>query len=198
MRILPSKTLVLLGAWCGVSACMVLPTERDVPEIAERYTHRNMSECTSWLTSHVTGYTYCASPAFAVTSVKYDDGSAGGTAEEMDETMLDLDGLSTNGAVVYDRVCKACHQANGEGMAGIWPPLAGAGDYYGDAQNHARIVVHGLNGEIVVKGETYNGVMPAQGGLLSDYEIAAVLTYVRHSWGNDDGMVSPEDVASVR
>ena len=191
----PSLSLILLGAVCGASAC--LPTGRDVPEIAERYPHRNRSECTSWLTSHVTGYTYCASPAFAVTSVKYDDPSAGGTAEEMDETMLDLAGLSTNGEVVYDRVCKACHQANGQGMPGAFPPLAGAGEYYGDAQNHARIVVHGLSGEIVVKGETYNGVMPAQ-GMLSDYEIAAVLTYVRHAWGNNDGMVLPADVAAVR
>jgi len=198
MRYHVFTTPILIGALCGVSACMTLPTDRDVPEIAERYTHRNLNECTSWLTSHVTGYTYCASPAFAVTSVKYDDGIAGGTADELDETMLDLEGLSTNGQVVYDRVCKACHQANGEGMAGIWPPLAGAGEYYGTPQNHARIVVHGLSGEIVVKGETYNGVMPAQGGLLSDYEIAAVLTYVRHSWGNNDGIVTPEDVAAVR
>jgi mono/diheme cytochrome c family protein len=62
----------------------------------------------------------------------------------------------------------------------------------------ANIIVHGLAGEIVVQGKTYNGAMPAQGALLSDYEIAAAATYVRGSWGNDDGMVLPDVVKAAR
>jgi len=57
--------------------------------------------------------------------------------------------------------------------------------------------VHGLQGEIVVLGTTYNSAMPPQ-GTLSDYDIAAVATYERHSWGNNDGIVLPADVAAVR
>ena len=91
----------------------------------------------------------------------------------------------------------ACHQADGKGLPGSFPPLAGAGEYYGDPQNHARIIVHGLQGEIEVLGVKYNGAMPAQGNL-SDYDIAAVATYVRNAWGNDDGIVTPEDVQAVR
>ena len=101
------------------------------------------------------------------------------------------------GEVVYGQVCAACHQGTGLGVAGAFPPLAGAGEYYGDPQNHARIIVHGLQGEIVVLGTTYNGAMPPQGSL-SDYDIAAVATYERHSWGNNDGIVLPDDVKAVR
>jgi mono/diheme cytochrome c family protein len=82
-------------------------------------------------------------------------------------------------------------------VAGAFPPLAGSGGYYGSPENHARIIVHGLQGSIVVQGVTYNGAMPAQ-GQLSDYDIAAVATYERSSWGNNDGIVMPEDVARVR
>ena len=68
----------------------------------------------------------------------------------------------------------------------------------GDAANHARIIVHGLSGPIEVQGVAYNGSMPPQGGQLSDYDIAAVATYERHAWGNNDGIVTPDVVASVR
>jgi mono/diheme cytochrome c family protein len=116
----------------------------------------------------------------------------GGTADAGGEPGV------VDGKEVYTRVCAACHQASGDGLAGVFPPLAGAGGYYGDAQNMAKIIVHGLNGEIVVKGQTYNGVMPAQGVLLSDEEIAAVATFVRTNFGNDDGPVTVADVAAVR
>ena len=62
----------------------------------------------------------------------------------------------------------------------------------------ANIVINGLSGEIEVLGKKYNGAMPPQGGQLSDYEIAAVLTNVRTSFGNNDGMVTPDQVKSQR
>ena len=68
----------------------------------------------------------------------------------------------------------------------------------GDCQKHAGMVINGLNGEIVVDGVTYNGVMTPQGELLDDLKIAAVLTYERNSWGNDFGDCSPADVAKAR
>ena len=78
------------------------------------------------------------------------------------------------------------------------PPLAGSGEFYGSPQNMAKIVVHGLSGPIEVQGVAYDSVMPPQGAQLSDYDIAAVTTYVRTSFGNDDGMVTPDDVKAVR
>ena len=94
--------------------------------------------------------------------------------------------------------CATCHQVNGEGVAGAFPPLKGQKDHMGDCATHAGIVINGLNGEIEVDGVKYNGVMVPQGDMLNDLEIAAVLSYERNSWGNDYGYCSPKDVKAVR
>ena len=187
-------------------ACALLPAlagcpqrsyDLDEPEIQARYAHKYYDgECTSWLRSQVTGYLYCASPPVEIDVDVYMGPKNLAVAEE-EPTATDLDSLMAYGETIYGRNCAACHQANGQGLAGAFPPLAGSGEYYGDAQNHARIIVHGLQGEIVVQGTTWNGVM-APWGQLSDYAVAAVATYERNSWGNEDGIVLPEDVAAVR
>jgi mono/diheme cytochrome c family protein len=111
--------------------------------------------------------------------------------------------LMTEGEKVYTTggsggvACVTCHQANGEGLPGAFPPLKGSGDFMGDCAKHAGIVINGLQGEIVVQGATYNGVMPPQGNL-QDSEIAAVVTYERQSWGNTFGPCLPADVAAAR
>jgi mono/diheme cytochrome c family protein len=85
-------------------------------------------------------------------------------------------------------VCANCHKPDGKGDRGQGvPPLDGSEWVVGDkasAARLARIVLYGLSGPIQVGGQTYNGVMPNQGNLMKDYEIAAVLTYVRNSWSN--------------
>ena len=107
------------------------------------------------------------------------------------------------GKRVYEKgeggiACQTCHQADGKGTPGAFPPLVGQKDHMGDCQKHAGMVINGLNGELVVDGVTYNGVMTPQGELLDDLKIAAVLTYERNSWGNDFGGCSPEEVAKAR
>lgn len=94
--------------------------------------------------------------------------------------------------------CMTCHMENGEGTKGAFPPLKGQKDHMGDCVKHAGIVINGMTGEIEVDGVKYNSVMTPQGTMLSDIEIAAVMTYERHSWGNDFGDCSPEDVAKAR
>ncbi|MEQ9618392.1 MAG: c-type cytochrome [Deltaproteobacteria bacterium] len=103
-----------------------------------------------------------------------------------------------DGAEVYNRVCTACHQSNGQGVPGAFPPLVDSEWLLGDAETPIKIVLHGLQGAINVAGNTFNGVMPAWGGQLSDEEIAAVLTYARSSWGNSASEISPETVQNVR
>ncbi len=93
--------------------------------------------------------------------------------------------------------CVTCHQAGGTGVPGAFPPLVGQGEFFGDCTQHAGFVVHGLSGAITIDGTPYNGAMPAQGAL-SDLEIAAVITYVRSTWGNDYGHCLPEHVAAAR
>ncbi|MBX2799815.1 MAG: cytochrome c [Myxococcales bacterium] len=190
------RTLVALLLLPVASGCPQRPYELDESEISDRYAHKMADEtCTSWLRSHKTGFLYCASPAVDVPVDIYN--GPVGMVKEPEPTATDLDSLMAHGEGVYSAVCVACHQADGQGTPGAFPPLAGSGEYYGDAQSHARIIVHGLQGEITVQGVAWNGVMPPQGNL-SNYDIAAVATYERHSWGNDDGIVLPEDVAAVR
>ena len=93
--------------------------------------------------------------------------------------------------------CMTCHQANGKGTPGAFPPLVGQKDHMGDCENHARLIIEGLTGEIVVDGQKYNSVMPPQ-PTLSNLEIAAVTTYVRQSWGNDYGVCLPAAAAAAR
>ena len=93
--------------------------------------------------------------------------------------------------------CQGCHQVTGAGLPGAIPPLAGSEWVQGGTERIARIVLHGLSGPVGVKGANFNGAMPPQ-GTMSDAEIAAVLTYVRNSWGNKGTMLTKEMVAKVR
>jgi len=99
------------------------------------------------------------------------------------------------GRDVYMSVCQACHMADGSGIQGAFPPVAES-DYLEDVDASISAIVHGLQGEIVVNGETYNGVMPRQN--LDNEEVANVVTFVLNSFGNDGGMVTPDDVQRVR
>ena len=107
-------------------------------------------------------------------------------------------GASVSGASVFSSRCAACHQATGQGLPGAFPPLAGSEIVAGDGERVVRIVLRGLTGSVTVKGQTYNGAMPAWADVLSDAEIAAVLTYVRSSWGNAAAPVEASTVAEQR
>jgi mono/diheme cytochrome c family protein len=101
-----------------------------------------------------------------------------------------------DGSRIYRANCQACHQPNGEGSGG-YPPLAGSSWATGNEQRAIRIVLHGLTGPINVDGKEFNNTM-APLGQLTDEQIAAALTYVRSSWGNEAPAVLPETVAAVR
>lgn len=87
------------------------------------------------------------------------------------------------GQGVYVTSCQACHQDQGQGMDKIYPPLAESDFLAKNPKRAIDIVLNGMHGKIVVNGQKYNLVMPAQKHL-SDQQIADVLNYVRNSWGN--------------
>jgi mono/diheme cytochrome c family protein len=101
------------------------------------------------------------------------------------------------------QTCVACHQANGAGVAGVYPPLVGSEWVTGSEERLIRVLLHGLNGPIEVKGNTYNGLMPAFGRVpgggynWSNERIAQVLSYIRQEWGNTAGPITTEQVAAV-
>jgi len=103
-----------------------------------------------------------------------------------------------DGPLLYQTYCSACHGSVGQGGAeGAAPPLAKSLWAQGDPDRMIKVVLHGLMGEIEVLGKEYNLVMPPQGAVLNDGQIAAILTHVR-SFGNGGGKVPVERVAAVR
>lgn len=105
------------------------------------------------------------------------------------------------GATQYATICAACHQANGQGLAGVAPPLAASDWVTGDAQIPTAIVLQGLIGPVTVQGQDWNMVMPGLGavpGLLDDSKLAGIVTYIRRSWGNESSAVTLTEVAKIR
>ncbi len=103
-----------------------------------------------------------------------------------------------DGARIYAATCQACHQMTGLGLPSQFPPLVGSEWVLGNEDRLVMIVLHGLVGEIEVKGEAFNGAMPALGRTFTDPEIAAVASYVRRSWGNKAAPISVATVTRVR
>ncbi len=104
---------------------------------------------------------------------------------------------AVDGKQVYGSKCAACHQASGLGVPGVFPPVAGAEWVVGDEKVLTQIVLHGVNGEMQVKGVTYKGTMPAW-NTMSDEELAAVMSYMRGEWGNQASAISPDTVKAQR
>ena len=101
-----------------------------------------------------------------------------------------------DGKVIYTKVCVACHQAQGQGMEGAFPPLAKSDFLNADVDRAIDIVLHGKQGEITVNGKKYNNVMTPQP--LSVQEVADVLTYVYNTWDNSKKVVTPEMVQKIK
>lgn len=104
------------------------------------------------------------------------------------------------GERAYQQRCASCHLLNGQGTPGVFPPLDGSEYVTGNMAAPIRILLHGIQGPITVKGAEYNSMMPAYGIsiAMSDEEAAAVLTYIRTSWGNTASVVTAADIAKER
>ena len=103
------------------------------------------------------------------------------------------------GKKVYESVCGICHGVDGLGKPGQAPPLAGSEWVNAKGVSRlAHIPLAGANGLISVEGKDWNMNMAAMGAALPDADLAAVLTYIRSSWGNKAGEVTADDVKSVR
>jgi mono/diheme cytochrome c family protein len=103
-----------------------------------------------------------------------------------------------NGRTWYETACKPCHQTDGLGTPGQFPPLDGSEWVNGPVHRLVHIPQFGLNGPIQVKGQQWNAVMLPVGAGLTDQDLADLLTYVRQAWSNKSGPVKVEEVAKVR
>lgn len=101
---------------------------------------------------------------------------------------------AVDGAALYSQNCALCHQLDGSGQTGLYPPLAGSEWLKGDPRLPVRIVLAGLQGPVTVKGVRFDGQMPSFSNVLSDEELAAVLSYVRAEF---NGVREPVPAALV-
>ncbi|MBE7941309.1 MULTISPECIES: copper-containing nitrite reductase [Ramlibacter] len=101
------------------------------------------------------------------------------------------------GQALFAGTCSVCHQANGAGLPGVFPPLAKSDFLAADIQRAMGVVLHGLSGKVTVNGQDYNSVMPPM-NQLNDDEVANILTYVLNSWGNAGGRVTKDEVKARR
>ncbi|MBC8002169.1 MAG: c-type cytochrome [Opitutaceae bacterium] len=101
------------------------------------------------------------------------------------------------GKELYSATCTPCHQPHGLGMEGLAPPLAGSEWVTGSDQRLARIILHGVRGPIMVKGQMFELEMPGL-AILEDEQIAALLTYIRREWDNTANPVTVEAIKAIR
>ncbi|WP_375434041.1 c-type cytochrome [uncultured Hymenobacter sp.] len=102
----------------------------------------------------------------------------------------------TAGKTIYTQNCLTCHQADGGGVDGMNPPLTKTDYVLGDKTRLVKVILNGLQGEDI-EGEPYHGVMPSF-DVLSDQQIADVLTYVRNSFGNKASGLKAPEVKAIR
>lgn len=102
-----------------------------------------------------------------------------------------------SGADIFAKYCATCHQADGAGVEGAFPPLRQTEWTEGDKGRLVRLVLYGMQGPIEIGGTDYNNVMTPH-GFLTDEQVAAVLTFVRSNFGNDADAVTADEVARVR
>lgn len=102
------------------------------------------------------------------------------------------------GQQVFERICALCHGVDGAGKPGQAPPLAGSEWAQGIPQRMIRIPMFGLTGPVTVKGQQYNLSMPAMGAALSPDDLAAVLSYIRTSFGNKATPVTADMVSAIK
>ena len=102
----------------------------------------------------------------------------------------------TDGEEIYQDFCVQCHLDTGEGVSGVFPPLAKSDYLINNIEMSIRGLKYGLSGPIVVNGEEYNGLMQDQG--LYDIEIADVMNYILNSWGNEfKEVITAERVTNI-
>lgn len=102
------------------------------------------------------------------------------------------------GGILYNTYCASCHQRDGKGDNSRFPTLAGSDWVTGEPQRLLDAILNGLQGEIKVNGQTWEGLMPAHANILDDHAIASIATYIRQNFGNKAGIITSKDVSLVR
>jgi len=107
--------------------------------------------------------------------------------------------MSVAESPAYKQFCSSCHMPDGQGVAKLFPPLAGSQWLQLSDDTLIKMQLHGINGPMIVNGEPYRNVMPANAATMSDAQVAEALTYVVKKWGADPGReITGDAVAATR
>lgn len=109
---------------------------------------------------------------------------------------FDLATSSERGKEIYLRNCISCHMDQGEGLEGIFPPLAKSDYMLADKKRAIQQIVYGANMEMTVNGKVYNGEM--SGFDITDEEMSDLINYIFNSFGNKGGVITPAEVKTAR
>lgn len=108
----------------------------------------------------------------------------------------ELTASKERGKELYMGYCITCHQSEGQGIEGVFPPLAKSDYLMEDKKRSIQTVKLGMEGEITVNGVVYNNIMTSMG--LDDQEVSDILNFIRNSWGNEGEIVKLKEVAKVK
>lgn len=112
------------------------------------------------------------------------------------QKQFDLKSSIKRGQEIYISYCLSCHLDQGEGIEGLYPPVAKSDYLMADKKRSIEQIIKGAKGEMTVNGKKYDLEMP--GFDLSDEEVSDVLNYIRNSWGNKGGAITPAEVKAAR
>lgn len=125
-------------------------------------------------------------------------GKPGDTTPPLKPLTAEQDKRFAAGKELFGQTCATCHQPSGLGQEGVAPPLVDSEWMVGPEGRTVRIVLHGLHGPIKVGKKTYSDLEMPSFGVLTDEQIASVLTYTRREWGHEADPVEPASVTQVR
>src|SRR3546814_1226091 len=120
--------------------------------------------------------------------------AVGEAAQAAEAGELTTEDQANAGEALFAGTCSTCHQANGQGLEGVFPPLANSDWIAADPKRLPAVILHGLSGHVQVNGVDYNSVMPPMSQLTDD-EVANISTYVLNSWGHPGGTITKEEAA---
>jgi len=112
------------------------------------------------------------------------------------EAKPDLKKSLDSGKLIYEANCQSCHMEQGDGLEGVYPPLAKSDYLMADRKRAIKQILNGASGPMKLNGKTYEGEMP--GFELTDAELSDLMNYLLHSFGNKGAVVTPAEVAGVR
>lgn len=193
--ILDGKVPILLNAYGGAKETLWEPSRAETPAPVPTWAWVLLLVIAAWASFYIAQQwnapeDFASSPTYSLFT--------GQGKPLQPSTQAPPASKANMGAMLYRTSCSSCHQANGEGLRGAFPPLAGDPVVTDeDPTRHIEIVLFGMQGE-AIDGVEYSAAMPPFSEQLSDEEVAAIINHERTSWGNDAPAVTAEEVHNVR